>query len=159
MSEPRDPNDPFPPLDPFPAPPPSPFPPLGQEFEPRSDWIEGANPHDLPTRENRLVAIGRFAFPPAPPLDDEGVAARDQRWTGRTVVFVTAFMLIFNAVSVQDWARQQPPGWLTSTVGQLADVWNQQLGLLGADQPKAGVKAVWDGWRDSRFVGQEERSS
>lgn len=156
MSEPRDPNDPFPPLDPFPGPPANPFPPLGQELQPRSDWIEGANPHDLPTRENRLIALGRFAFPPAPPLDDEGVAARDQRWTGRTIVFVTAFMLIFNAVSIQDWARQQPPGWLTTTVGQLADVWTQQLALLGADQPKAGVKDAWTRWRASRFVGQGE---
>ena len=31
----------------------------------RSDWIPKADAHDLPTRENRLAALGRFAFPPA----------------------------------------------------------------------------------------------
>lgn len=143
------------PLDPFPTAIPvvSPFPPL--ENEPVTDWVEQADARDLPTRENKLVALGRFAFPPAPPLDDEGVAARDRRWTSRTVFFLAVFMLIFNAASIQNWSRQQAPGWVTSTVQQLSDVWSTQLTQLGADQPRHAIRTAYDNARTARFPGQE----
>jgi hypothetical protein len=105
------------PLEPFPVHrPESPFPPLYDSLpsasaDPYSDWNRNADAHDLAVahnagRENRLVALGRFAFPPAPPLDDEGVAARDRRWTTRTIVIGAAFLLVFNAVSPLDMPRQ-----------------------------------------------------
>lgn len=135
----------------------SPFPPLETPADPPSDWNEAADAHDLPTQENRLAALGRFAFPPAPPLDDEGVAARDRRWTSRTIVFATAFLLIFNAVSIQNWSRQQAPGWMTSTVQQLSDVWVAQLALLGTDQPRQGAREVYQQARGARYIGADER--
>ena len=158
-------DDHEPPLDPFPTgfgtPPVSLFPPLEDEppVDPPSDWIEAADAHDLPTRENRLAALGRFAFPPAPPLDDEGVAARDRRWTSRAIVTVTVFLLIFNAQSVQNWSRQQAPGWTTSTVQQLSDVWGGQLSQLAADQPVNGLREAYHAARDARFPGQEPAES
>lgn len=151
-------DEPDRPLDPFPTayPVASPFPPLeGEAAEPVTDWVPQADAHDLPTRENKLVALGRFAFPPAPPLDDEGVAARDRRWTSRTVFFLAAFMLIFNAASIQNWSRQQAPGWVTSTVQQLSDVWSTQLTQLGADQPRHAIRTAYDNARAARFPGQQ----
>ncbi|MES2834183.1 MAG: hypothetical protein V4707_05700 [Pseudomonadota bacterium] len=150
-------DEPEQPLDPFPTaiPAASPFPPLeGEAAEPVTDWVAAADPHDLPTRESKLVALGRFAFPPAPPLDDEGVAARDRRWTSRTIAFLAVFMLIFNAASIQNWSRQQAPGWVTSTVQQLSDVWSTQLTQLGADQPRHAVRTAYDNARAARFPGQ-----
>jgi len=137
----------------------SPFPPMERATpetppDPPSDWIETADAHDLPTRENALVALGRFAFPPAPAPDEEGVAARDRRWTGRTLMVTTVFLLVFNAVSIQNWARQQPPGWITATVQQLADVWADRIALLGADAPRQAVRDAYDQARDARFPGQ-----
>ena len=119
MSEPTDPIDPFPTRA---QPPVSPFPPLEEPTaaDPPSDWIDAADAHDLPTRENALVALGRFAFPPAPPLDEEGEAARARRWTSQTVLVACVFLMIFNAGSVQNWARQKPPGWTQSTIDRLA---------------------------------------
>ena len=154
-----DPEDPQTPLEPFPAHrPDSPFPPLAESVapppDPPSDWIETADAHDLPTRENALVALGRFAFPPAPPLDDEGVAARDRRWASRVVMVAAAFLLVFNAVSPLNWARQQPPGWIPETVRQLSEVWVAQLGVFGVDQPRQGVREAWDTARRARFIGQ-----
>ena len=148
-------DEPEQPLEPFPTamPTASPFPPL--EPEPETDWVEQADAHDLPTRESKLIALGRFAFPPAPPLDDEGVAARDRRWTSRTVVFVTLFLLVFNSASIQNWSRQQAPGWVTSTVQQLSDVWSAQLTQLGADQPRHAVRTAYDNARAARFPGQD----
>ncbi|GAA0652846.1 hypothetical protein [Brevundimonas lenta] len=159
-------NDHEPPLGPFPTHrPESPFPPLGETLppgvtmggpvDPPSDWMETANAHDLPTRENALVALGRYAFPPAPPLDDEGVAARDQRWTSRTIVVTTVFLLIFNAVSPLNWSRQQPPGWVPETVQALSQVWSDQLAVFGVDKPRQGVREAWKSAQAARFVGQE----
>ncbi|MFN3932944.1 MAG: hypothetical protein ACK4JY_14505 [Brevundimonas sp.] len=151
------------PLEPFPLrAPDSPFPPLAEsvaapapaQADPPSDWIESADAHDLPTRENALAALGRFAFPPAPPLDDEGVAARDRRWTSRTVMTAAAFLLVFNAVSPLNWARQQPPGWIPETVRQLSEVWAAQLSVFAVDQPRRGLREVWDAARRARFIGQ-----
>lgn len=136
----------------------SPFPPLGLELgapaDPPSDWMETADAHDLPTRDNALVALGRFAFPPAPPLDDEGLAARDRRWTGVTIMTAAVFLLVFNAVSPLNWSRQQAPGWVPDTVRQLSEVWVEQLSVFGVDQPRQGLRELWQGAREARWIGQ-----
>jgi len=153
MSDPKDPVDPFPTQA---YPPVSPFPPLDEPAagDPPSDWIGGADAHDLPTRENALIALGRFAFPPAPALDEEGEASRARRWTSQTLFVACAFLLVFNAGSVQNWARQQPPGWAQSTIDRLATVWIEQLTLLGADQPIQGLREVWHEAQATRFDGR-----
>ncbi len=161
------PDDPEIPLQPFPtANPANPFPPLeGEAAEPylddpvedvASDWIAIADAHDLPTAPapvNPLLALGRFAFPPGEPPDDEGMAARDRRWTSRTIVVATVFLLIFNTASVQNWSRQQAPGWVTTTVHRLADVWAEQMGELGADQPRQVVRDQYEAAREAGWPG------
>ena len=137
----------------------SPFPPLEEQAsaDPPSDWIAGADAHDLPVAEpavHPVVALGRFAFPPAPPPDEEGVAARDRRWTSRAIMIATVFLLVFNAASIQNWSRQQAPGWITATVQQLSDVWVAQIAQLGADQPRQAVRDGYQALRDARFPGQ-----
>jgi hypothetical protein len=159
MTDDRDP--PEIPLEPFPVyRQESPFPPLDDGLssgvsDPCSDGNQPADAHDLPTRENRLVALGRFAFPPAPPLDDEGLAARDRRWTGRTILVSAAFLLVFNAVSPLNWSRQQAPSWLQGTVQQISGVWVGQLAVFGVDMPRQGVREAWMAAREMRFAGQE----
>ncbi|WAC59101.1 hypothetical protein [Brevundimonas sp. SL130] len=152
MSDPKDPVDPFPTQA---HPPVSPFPPL----DPPSDWIDTADAHDLPTRENTLVALGRFAFPPAPALDEEGEASRARRWTSQTLFVACAFLMIFNAGSVQNWARQQPPSWSQSTVDRLATVWVEQLDLLGANLPVEGLHETWRGLQATRFDGRQDEKT
>lgn len=157
------------PLEPFPAHrPDSPFPPLYESLpdtslqtlaDPPSDWIQSADAHDLTTtpgggRENKLAALGRFAFPPAPPLDDEGVAARDMRWTSRTIVVAAVFLLVFNAVSPLNWSHQQAPGWVSETVEKVSEAWVGQLAVLGVDMPRQGLRDAWFAAKDARFVGQ-----
>ena len=171
------PDDPHNPLDPFPrALPASPFPPLDGETAPyledphgepptadpgvaeaAADWIETADAHDLPTAPepspaNPLLALGRFAFPPGEPPDDEGLAARDRRWTSRVIVVAGVFLLIFNIASVQNWTRQQAPGWVTTTVGRLAEVWSEQMALLGADRPREAVREGYETARDAEWT-------
>jgi len=155
------PDEPFDPaVAPFPAASTvSPFPPLEGEppVDPPSDWIAGADAHDLPVAEpavHPVVALGRFAFPPAPPPDEEGVAARDRRWTSRAIMIATVFLLVFNAASIQNWSRQQAPGWITATVQQLSDVWVAQIAQLGADQPRQAIRDGYRTLRDARFPGQ-----
>lgn len=161
------PVDPFPTA--FPKPPVSLFPPLYAAepvqaeaapppvtpADPPSDWNAGADAHDLPTAEHPLAALGRFAFPPGPPLDDDGMGARDRRWTSRAIVFATLFLLIFNAVSPQNWSRQQPPGWGTETVRRMSDVWAEQIAQTGADRPRQWVHDLWREWQAMRFSGSE----
>ena len=160
--EPEIPVGPFPVVNPV-----SPFPPLeGERAEPYlddppadpvSDCIETADAHDLATAPdtgspvNPLIAFGRFAFPPGPPPDDEGVAARDRRWASRTIVLATTFLLIFNAASIQNWSRQQAPGWVTTTVRRLADVWVEQISQMGADQPRQVVRDGYEAGRDAEW--------
>jgi len=149
------------PLEPFPVyRQESPFPPLDDGLtsgpgDPLSDWNQSADAHDLPTRENRLAALGRFAFPPSPPLDDEGLAARDRRWTSRTILVSALFLLVFNAVSPLNWSRQQAPSWLQGTVQQMSEVWVGQLAVFGVDMPRQGVREAWMAARELRFPGQE----
>jgi hypothetical protein len=124
------------------------------EPDPPSDWNEKADAHDLIERENRLKAMARFAFPPGPPPDDEGLAARDRRWTTRVILVMAVFMAIFNAGSVPNWSRQQAPGWVTDTVRGMSEVWAAQVALLGADLPKQGVRDAYEAARDSEWPGR-----
>ncbi|WP_269514141.1 hypothetical protein [Brevundimonas subvibrioides] len=169
------PDEPEIPLGPFPvANTVSPFPPLDGEraepyldsvaADPDSDWIETADAHDLSTAApavasalTPLIALGQFAFPPGLPPDDEGVAARDRRWASRTIVIAGAFLLIFNAVSIQNWSRQQAPGWVTTTVRRLADVWVEQISQLGADQPRQALRDGYEAGRDAEWLVNEPR--
>ncbi|CAN5412181.1 hypothetical protein BH09PSE1_BH09PSE1_15160 [soil metagenome] len=156
MTDPTDPTDPH---DPEPAPfpteiPASAFPPA----DPPSDWNASADAHDLSVGrqtapKNALLALGRFAFPPASAPDEEGIAARDRRWTSRAILITTALMLVFNAASIQNWSRQQPPGWVTSTVQQLGDVWAAQLTQLGADRPRQAIRDAWTRFQSLGFDG------
>lgn len=165
------PDSPFPPLyeslpEPQPAPPPpepdAVLPPVTNPDvppDPPSDWIRTADAHDLavthaPARENALLALGRFAFPPEPPLDDEGAAARERRWTSRTLLVATAFLLVFNAVSPLNWSRQQAPGWAPQTVERLSSVWVEQLSVMRVDDPRRGLRDLWMAAREARFIGQ-----
>ena len=153
------------PLEPFPVHrPESPFPPLYESLppgpaDPPSDWIQSADAHDLPTvpepvRESPLLTLGRFAFPPSPPLDDEGVAARDLRWTTQTLVIAGLFLLVFNAVSPLNWSHQQAPGWVSETVEKVSEAWVGQLALVGTDMPRHGLREAWFDAKDARFPGQ-----
>lgn len=159
MTEERDP--PEIPLEPFQVyRPVSPFPPLDDGLssggsDPGSDGNQQADAHDLPHRQNRLVALARFAFPPAPPVDDEGLAARDRRWASRTILVCAAFLLVFNAVSPLNWSRQQAPSWLQGTVQQMSGVWVRQLAVFGVDMPRQGAREAWTAAREMRFAGQE----
>ncbi|MBX3476267.1 MAG: hypothetical protein KF910_01545 [Brevundimonas sp.] len=152
------------PVDPFPtafAPPPtSLFPPVADApqmaaaptpDDPPSDWNAGADAHDLPTRESPLTALGRFAFPPGPPLDGEGQGARDRRWTSRVIVFAALILVVFNAASAQNWSRQQAPGWGTETVRRLSDVWAEQIAQTGADRPRQWLHDQWRAWQEQSF--------
>lgn len=154
------------PLEPFPTHrPESPFPPLYESLpvpqDPPSDWIQSADAHDLPTapeplveRANPLVALGRFAFPPGPPIDDEALAARDLRWTTQTLVIAGLFLLVFNAVSPLNWSHQQAPGWVSETVERVSEAWVGQLAQVGTDMPRQGLREAWFGAKDARFPGQ-----
>ena len=169
-------------VDPFPAvfasPPASLFPPVhpaepspistspsdltgDQAGDPPSDWDAGADAHDLLSTgepeppDHALAALGRFAFPPGPPLDGDGRGARDRRWTSRIIAFAALFLLVFNAASLQNWSRQQPPGWGTETVRRLSDVWAEQIAQTGADRPRQIVHDAWRDWQDMRFPGSE----
>ena len=157
------PDDPDIPLAPFPTEiRRSPFPPLDGETAPYLDAPEPAPLETSPSSaeipgepasagpalsdavsDNPLVTLGRFAFPPAADPDEEGLAARDRRWTSRVIVIAAVFLLIFNIASVKNWARQQAPGWLTTTVSRLAEVWSEQMGLLGADQPREALSDAY----------------
>ena len=161
------PDDPDAPLAPFPtAPPSSPFPPLGETAPELGPPGADESPAD-PTRDpataadpakaliaHPLVSLGRFAFPPGDPPDDEGLAARDRRWTSRVIVIAATVLVIFNVASIQNWTRQQSPGWLTTTVGRLAEVWSEQTALLGADRPRESVRRAYERARDADWPGR-----
>lgn len=162
------------PVDPFPtafAPPPSSlFPPIAPEpqpvietapADPPSDWNAGADAHDLPVRESPLTAhplatLGRFAFPPGPPLDEDGQGARDRRWASRIIVFAALFLLVFNAVSPLNWSHQQAPGWGTETGRGLSEVWSRQIAQTGADRPREWVRDAWRQFQALRFDGSRD---
>lgn len=133
----------------------APAPPIPAPAQP--DPVPDAPPGvEAPERRNALIAFGRFAFPPGPAPEDADLAARDQRWASRVVLCAAVLMLVFNAAAIQNWSRQQPPGWTTSTVQQLSDVWSAQLAQLGADRPRRAVNELWTALAALRFPGQDE---
>lgn len=119
--------------------------------DPPSDWNTAADAHDLPVQEAGLGALGRYAFPPSAPLDEEAQASSARRWTGQVMLVATIFLLIFNAGTVQNWARLQESGWAQSTIDRLSTVWVDQLALLGADRPLEAMRGFYDDLQNTGF--------
>jgi hypothetical protein len=74
-------------------------------------------------------------------------AERSRRWTSRTLLTATVLLLVFNAHALESWASTLAPNWTTLTIRQLAEVWAGRMAAGGFDEPRADLRASWEGAR------------
>ncbi|HEY0052957.1 MAG TPA: hypothetical protein VGB49_06050 [Caulobacteraceae bacterium] len=122
--------------------------------EPTADWLPQADAHDLadpPHRPGPLQRFGRLIYPGDGPPDEAAISARDRRWTSRCITVIALMLLVFNSASIRSWVTTLEPNWATETLGDLTEIWEARLAELGADQPRARVRAAYEDLRGRTF--------
>ena len=87
---------------------------------------------------------------PEPPLERPGLA-----WTSVVMAIAGLFLLAANAVSLQDWIDDRPPGPVQARAAAAADAWVGITDATGIGRPRAWLHDVWTraeraGWDDQR---------
>lgn len=83
--------------------------------------------------------------------EEEVLAARDQRWTGRVVILAAIAMGLFNSAALTSWASTLPPNGSTETIRAVADVWASRMADLGLDQPRAAIRKTYEAQKAKRW--------
>jgi hypothetical protein len=125
-----------------------------QEPQPPFDPVQPfPEPEEPPAEERRPWRLTFLAPWEEPEVDriEELAAARDERWTGRTIIMVALALAVFNAASITSWASTLPPNWGTETIRLVARVWNDRLAQLGLDQPRTTVRKAYEAQKAKRW--------
>jgi hypothetical protein len=124
--------------------------------EPSADSVEPNATGEIspPVAHQRRAWRYTFLAPwEEPEVDryEELSAARDQRWTGRSIILATVALAVFNAASITSWASTLPPNWGTETIRLVARVWDERLAQMGLDQPRAAVRKAYEAQKAKRW--------
>ena len=99
-----------------------------------------------PEKGGPLGKVGKFTgLQPERYVPIEIQAERSRRWTSRTLLYAVLVLAVLNAQSVRSWASTLAPNWASLTVRDLAEVWGARMGAAGLDEPRAGMRAGWEG--------------
>jgi hypothetical protein len=92
-------------------------------------------------------------------MEDIPATAEDERalgWTCSVIAVITLLLALFSAASMKSWSETLAPTATNAVIRQAAEGWYDLTDHLGLAAPRAGLRAVWKGWRDQRFGGQDE---
>jgi hypothetical protein len=81
---------------------------------------------------------------------DEG-AESGLRWTSIAVAIGALFLLLFNAVTIDDWAKELPPGPATERLTRATGGWVAVTDRFGLNGPRALVHDRWKRGQALRF--------
>lgn len=88
------------------------------------------------------------------PVDLPGAADEEPhplRWTGIGIALATVFLLLFNATTLDGWARELPPGPAAARLTALTGAWAETTGRIGLNAPHATMHAWWKQGEAARF--------
>ena len=86
---------------------------------------------------------------PEPPLEAPGLG-----WTGVVMTVAVLFLLATNAVSLQGWIDDRPPGPVQARVAATADAWVAITDAAGIGRPRAWLHDLWTGAERAGWRGQ-----
>jgi len=73
------------------------------------------------------------------------------RWTSVAVAVSAIFLLFFNAVTIDDWAKDLPPGPAAERLTAATAGWVALTGSVGLTAPRAVVHEQWKTGQALRF--------
>ena len=96
---------------------------------------------------------GDDTLSPVDLADVEGEDSHALRWASIAIAVAAAFLLPFNAATIDEWANDLPPGpaaeRLTAVTGAWAGI-NERIGLSA---PRAALHALWKRGEALSFSG------
>jgi hypothetical protein len=84
-------------------------------------------------------------------LPGEEEAGGGLRWTSIAVAVGALFLLVFNAVTIDDWAKELPPGPAAERLTRATAGWVAVTGRAGLNAPRALVHGAWKQGEALRF--------
>ena len=78
----------------------------------------------------------------------------DLRWATVVIAIAAIFLLLTNAVSLDDWINEQRPGAAQAAAAEVADHCVALTDQVGLGTPRAAVHARWKAAEAARFKGR-----
>jgi hypothetical protein len=107
--------------------------------------------------EQQLMQADETLSPVDLPGDEE--AEGGLRWASSAIAIGALFLLFFNAVTIDDWAQELPPGPATERLTRVTGGWVTVTGAIGLTAPRALVHDRWKRGQALRFGGAPAAAS
>lgn len=75
------------------------------------------------------------------------------RWASVAIAVAAAFLLPFNAVTIDEWANDLPPGPASARLITATGAWAGAMERIGLSAPRATVHALWKQGEALSFPG------
>jgi hypothetical protein len=103
------------------------------------------------TENRQQLMHGDDTLSPVDLPGDVEIGAGALRWTSIAVAVAAVFLLFFNAVTIDDWARDLPPGPAAERLTEATGAWAAAMGRIGLTAPRAIVHGEWKKGQALRF--------
>ena len=92
---------------------------------------------------------------PADPAED----GHALRWASITIAVAALFLLLTNAVSIDDWANELPPSPAAARLTGVTAAWASATEAVGLAAPRAAVHRLWKQGEAVSFAGGQGAAS
>jgi len=76
-------------------------------------------------------------------------------WTAGVLATATLVLAATNAVAIQGWLNEQPPGPVQAWAAGVADEWAGFTDRIGLARPRAALHSGWKRAEAARFGGED----
>jgi hypothetical protein len=76
---------------------------------------------------------------------------RSLAWTCGVIAVITVLLALFSAASMKSWSETLAPTPTNLVIRQAAEGWYDTTEHLGLASPRAGLRSLWQSWREAKF--------
>jgi hypothetical protein len=105
--------------------------------------------------EDRLPMQGDETLSPVDLPGDPAEDGHALRWTTIAIAVAAAFLLPFNAVTIDEWANELPPSPAAARLTAVTGAWFGFTERVGLAAPRATLHAAWKRGEALTFAGGE----
>lgn len=107
-------------------------------------------------KANARLMDGDETLSPVDLPGSQTIGGTPLRWTTVVIATATFFLFLTNAVTIDGWAKELPPGPMAARLIGVTSGWVGITDRLGLGAPRAAVHSRWKEAEAARFGGAGE---